>query len=49
VLTDRSEAAYERAEKGIDVEGSGGVFKVAETGREGEEKMWSEMSTGGSK
>jgi ATP-dependent DNA helicase len=49
VLTDRSDAAYERAEKGIDVEGSGGVFKVAETRREGEEKMLSEMSTGGSK
>ncbi len=45
-LTDRSEAAYERAERGLDAEGMGGVFRLAETRREGE-KALAEMSTGG--
>ncbi|ERF73907.1 hypothetical protein EPUS_05919 [Endocarpon pusillum Z07020] len=44
VLTDRSEAAYERAEKGMEIEGKSGVFKVAETRREGEQVL-GEMST----
>lgn len=44
ILTDRSEAAYERAEKGIDVEGKGGMFRVAETNREGEQVL-RQMST----
>lgn len=48
VLTDRSEAAYERAEKGIDVEGRGGVFRVAETRREGDQVI-NQMSTGAGK
>jgi ATP-dependent DNA helicase len=48
ILTDRSEAAYERAEKGIELEGHGGVFRLAETRREGE-KVLSEMSTGSGK
>jgi ATP-dependent DNA helicase len=33
ILTDRSEKAYERAEKGLDVGGEGQAFKVAETKR----------------
>jgi ATP-dependent DNA helicase len=36
ILTDRSEKAYERAEKGLDVEGA--AFKVAET-KKGEEVL----------
>ena len=44
VLTDRSEGAYVRAERGLEVEGRGGVFRVAETRREGE-KVLSQMST----
>ncbi|KAK4948149.1 putative ATPase [Elasticomyces elasticus] len=35
ILTDRSDEAYERAEKGIDVGGQGKAFKVAETKRSG--------------
>jgi ATP-dependent DNA helicase len=35
ILTDRSEKAYERAEKGLDVGGEGAVFKVAETREDG--------------
>ena len=31
ILTDRSEKAYERAEKGLDRGGESGAFKVAET------------------
>lgn len=31
ILTDRSEKAYERAEKGLDVGGDGAAFRVAET------------------
>ncbi|RVX75954.1 hypothetical protein B0A52_00311 [Exophiala mesophila] len=34
ILTDRSDKAYERAEKGLDVGGEGTAFKVAETKRE---------------
>ncbi|KAJ9608245.1 putative ATPase [Cladophialophora chaetospira] len=33
ILTDRSEKAYERAEKGLDTGGEGQAFKVAETKR----------------
>ncbi len=33
ILTDRTEKAYERAEKGLDVGGEGQAFKVAETKR----------------
>ncbi|KAL2431806.1 Lymphocyte-specific helicase [Exophiala dermatitidis] len=33
ILTDRSDKAYERAEKGLDVGGEGKAFKVAETKR----------------
>ena len=33
ILTDRSDNAYERAEKGLDVGGEGQAFKVAETKR----------------
>jgi ATP-dependent DNA helicase len=44
VLTDRSETAYDRGERGMDAEGKGGVFRLAETRRE-EEKALSEMST----
>ena len=33
ILTDRSDAAYERAEKGLEVGGEGKAFKVAETKR----------------
>ncbi|KEF57841.1 uncharacterized protein A1O9_05762 [Exophiala aquamarina CBS 119918] len=33
ILTDRSDKAYERAEKGLDVGGAGTSFKVAETKR----------------
>ncbi|EXJ89124.1 hypothetical protein A1O3_02188 [Capronia epimyces CBS 606.96] len=33
ILTDRSEQAYERAEKGLDIGGEGQAFRVAETKR----------------
>lgn len=33
ILTDRSDKAYERAEKGLDIGGEGTAFKVAETKR----------------
>ncbi len=36
ILTDRSDEAYERAERGLDVGGEGQVFKVAETKRSGD-------------
>ncbi|KAK5452418.1 putative ATPase [Exophiala xenobiotica] len=36
ILTDRSEEAYERAERGLDVGGEGQAFKVAETKRGGD-------------
>ena len=36
ILTDRSDKAYERAEKGLDVGGRGEVFMVTETNRQGE-------------
>jgi len=35
ILTDRSDKAYERAEKGLDLGGEGKAFKVAETKRDG--------------
>ncbi len=44
VLTDRSEAAYERAEKGVEAGGEGAVFRVAETRRDGETVL-SQMSS----
>ena len=36
IFTDRSDQAYERAEKGLDVGGEGAAFKVAETKRDGD-------------
>lgn len=35
ILTDRSEKAYERVARGLDVGGGGAVFKVAETKEDG--------------
>lgn len=35
ILTDRSDSAYERAEKGLDVGGGSAAFKVAETKQDG--------------
>ncbi|KAF2135866.1 uncharacterized protein K452DRAFT_354213 [Aplosporella prunicola CBS 121167] len=35
ILTDRSDAAYERAEMGVDVGGEGGMFKAVESKGEG--------------
>lgn len=48
ILTDRSDEAYERAERGMDGQEKGGVFRVAGTRKEeGGEQVLNQMKSGG--
>ncbi|RMD41265.1 hypothetical protein DV735_g3879, partial [Chaetothyriales sp. CBS 134920] len=45
ILTDRSDKAYERAERGLDIGGRGSAFQVAETKRNGGSGVLEDLTT----